>query len=171
MAHEKSRLFFNPCIFSLSFVFVLLFRQSPTTVSRLVVPIIVNPIKRVERSVIGGSTLWTITHIGYEVRKVVPSFAHADASPPIIGVAWVPRVVATLPHICPDRVEWVGLAKAVVVTHTFFVPLQHTSLSKKFAVMDLTVFTACFEACRLIAPIHDTYSCTHAIIIPHQNQA
>ena len=76
-----------------AFVVGLLFSRSPSTIARLVIPVIVNTIKRM----VG----WSYSHVSQEVDKEIPSVANGNSSSTISSVKPRLRIGATLFHAHP----------------------------------------------------------------------
>lgn len=72
-------------------VFVLLFLNGPSAISRLIVSIIVDTVKR--------SSVRSFSHVGNEIPKTfAPSFANANASGTVVLVSAIGWVSAALHH-------------------------------------------------------------------------
>lgn len=69
----------------------------PTAIIRMVIAIIILSVQ--------CETMGTLSHIGEEVLKVVPSRANLDAATAIVAITFSPRRVATAHHCAPDMVQ------------------------------------------------------------------
>lgn len=81
----------------LLFVVVLLFQRGPFAVVQRIAEIVILPLYRIA---IAGSR----SHIGKELRKAGPRFAHCDTTRPIVFVFRMVRVAASLVHGLPRDV-------------------------------------------------------------------
>ena len=72
----------------------LLCRCRPTTIFLFVVAVIVNSFN----AVLSG---WANSHIGKEVFKRHPAFAHCNSTPTIPGVVAITMIAASFTHSCP----------------------------------------------------------------------
>ena len=68
----------------------------PTTIRRLIVAVVVDPIKFVP--------FGARPKVGEEIEEVPPAFANRDTSGPVVAPARVLRVCATLDHCAPSGV-------------------------------------------------------------------
>jgi hypothetical protein len=68
----------------------------PATIAGLVVPVIIETIKR--------SVGWTLSHIGEEVFKLLPSWANFNPAPSIVLIARVIGIGAPCMHRGPTRI-------------------------------------------------------------------
>jgi hypothetical protein len=50
-------------------------------------------------------TLGPSTHIASEISEVIPSLTNSYSPASVIGEAFIPRVVASLPHAAPNRIS------------------------------------------------------------------
>lgn len=74
---------------------VLLFTAcAPFTITRLVVPVVVNPVKRMLRR-------WTVAHVFIKMLKFTPSVAHRDSSDVVIPQRVSLRITASGQHVGP----------------------------------------------------------------------
>src|SRR5262245_39145537 len=79
--------------------------RPPFAIFWSVVPIIVYAFERMLWA-------WLMTHIGKEIFKLAPSFADLNATPAVIFVAYIVRIVAPLPHANPTTVfDCVGVSE------------------------------------------------------------
>lgn len=90
----------NSCSTLISRIIVLLFSRGPSTVSRFVIPVVIDPIK--------GHSRGTHSHIGDEVlkpgslrRNAAPSVAHGNSAASPIRVVGIRLILAPLNHSRP----------------------------------------------------------------------
>lgn len=71
---------------------------SPSTISRFVIAVIVDPIN-------GMLPCWALAHVGEKVREFIPSFANLDAARSIPKIFGMVRIFTTLTHRVPSMVN------------------------------------------------------------------
>lgn len=71
----------------------------PSTVARLVIPVVVDPVNLVIEA-------RPLAHVFEEVNEVVPSLAHADAPAAVVPPRCVARITAPAEHPAPRPVRW-----------------------------------------------------------------
>jgi hypothetical protein len=82
-----------------AFVSFLFFVSCPPAIGRRIVTVVVNAFDRHSRW-----WRWPIAHVGEEVFKCVPSFAHFDAATTVIRKPFCSRVVTATEHPVPHRI-------------------------------------------------------------------
>lgn len=82
---------------SISFIVGLLCYASPSAIARLIVAVVVDPVK--------SGAFWSIAHILNKLDKIAPSFTNAYASCTVIFKLVTVWIVAPRPHAGPDLIK------------------------------------------------------------------
>jgi hypothetical protein len=82
---------------TLSSILGLFLGSSPPTVSRLVVPLVVNPVK--------AQSFWPFAHVSEEVLEGLPLFADSDSPPAIGRIILMTSIVRPLFHVLPTPIS------------------------------------------------------------------
>jgi hypothetical protein len=107
----------NYNIASPSLVSLLILFGSPTTISRIVWPVIVNSIKRI--------SCWSRPHIGLKNPKTNPLIAYSNTSSTVIQVGDITWVVTAASHSIPDAINFAF----------FFKHFNHHKMSWQFNII------------------------------------
>lgn len=76
-----------------AFVAGLLSERSPSTITGLVIPVVINPVKR--------KAEWFLTHVFQKLLELAPPVAYRNATGAVVAVLVVVGVVAALTHCVP----------------------------------------------------------------------
>lgn len=131
----------------------LLLHSRPSAVSKLVVPVVVDPVD-------GELIAVTLSNVGKKVREVLPSLAHLNTAPAVYRIFVVIRILASRLHIAPAivcarrllGVASIAYAMLEVSTSRFFVSRATAGHGQSFYER-LRVNGFCFSALANAVPI------------------